>query len=149
MFSMLAATEMNPGQNPAGVANADGDDVFVLPSTVGQQGFWYLDQLQPGNTAYNIAVRFRLQGPLRFDCLERALNAIVARHESLRTYSPSRWIPMQVIAPKLTIPLPQMIPGEMTRTPPADELASEEASAVDLARPAGSCRLQRLSATCC
>ncbi len=107
MFSMLAATEVNPGQKPAGVASAEGDEVFVLPSTVGQQGFWYLDQLQPGNTAYNIAVRFKLLGPLRFDCLERALNAIVARHESLRTVFAVRdGSPMQVITPALTIPLP-------------------------------------------
>jgi thioesterase domain-containing protein/acyl carrier protein len=107
MSPMLAATGPGIGHQPQGVANDDGDEVFVLPSTVGQQGFWYLDQLQPGNTAYNIAVRFRLQGPLRRDCLERALNDIVARHESLRTaFAVRDGVPVQVIAPQLTIPLP-------------------------------------------
>ena len=59
----------------------EADEVFVFPTTVRQQGFWYLDQLQPGNPAYNIAVRFRLQGCLRVEVLERALNEIVRRHE--------------------------------------------------------------------
>ena len=48
-----------------GVAQPSQGDVFVFPATVGQQGFWYLDQLDPGNPAYNIAVRFRLEGPLQ------------------------------------------------------------------------------------
>ena len=43
-------------------------EVFVFPATVGQQGFWYLDQIDPGNPAYNIAVRFRLEGPLQLRC---------------------------------------------------------------------------------
>ncbi len=82
-------------------------DVFVFPSTVGQQGFWYLDQLDPGNPAYNIAVRFRLQGPLQLAAMERALNEIVARHEALRTVVATvEGQPVQVVAPTLTIPIP-------------------------------------------
>jgi aspartate racemase len=82
------------------------DEVFVFPATVGQQGFWYLDQLAPGNPAYNIAVRFRLQGPLRVQALERALNEIVRRHESLRTtFAVMDGVPVQVVTPRLSIRL--------------------------------------------
>ena len=82
------------------------DEVFVFPATVGQTGFWYLDQLQPGNPAYNIAVRFRLQGPLRVEELERALNEIVKRHESLRTvFAAVEGVPVQVVSPRLSIRL--------------------------------------------
>ncbi len=61
------------------------DEVFVFPSTIGQKGFWFLDQMNPGNPAYNIAVRFRLRGPLNVSTLKKAFNSMVLRHESLRT----------------------------------------------------------------
>ena len=131
MSAMLSPTELESSPNPNGVAMSRLDDVFVLPTTVGQQGFWYLDQFQPGNTAYNIAVRFRLQGSLRADLLERALNDIVARHESLRTvFAVQDGVPVQVIAPALTILLPcedLRVGGDNERRQRAKALASEEA----------------------
>jgi non-ribosomal peptide synthetase component F/thioesterase domain-containing protein len=150
----MAALLAHPGsgncQIPNQVAPAEVDDVFVLPTTAGQQGFWYLDQLQPGNPAYNIAVRFRLQGPLRVDCLERALNKIVARHESLRTtFGVREGMPVQVIVPQLTIPLPvddlRAFP-EPERARRAEVLAGDEARLrFDLARgPLIRTRLLRL-----
>jgi thioesterase domain-containing protein len=81
--------------------------VVVFPTTIGQQGFWYLDQMDQGNPAYNIAVRFRLQGLLRVEPLTHALNEVVARHEALRTIIGSDdGIPVQLVAPALAIPLP-------------------------------------------
>ena len=62
-----------------------GAEVVVFPATIAQQGFWFLDQLDPGNPAYNIAVRFRLRGPLRIATLRQAFQEIVQRHETLRT----------------------------------------------------------------
>src|SRR5262245_18222181 len=83
------------------------DDVFVFPATVGQQGFWYLNQLDPGNPAYNIAVRFRLEGPLEYAAFVRAINEIVRRHESLRTVLMSvDGYPVQVVTPSLSIQVP-------------------------------------------
>lgn len=58
---------------------------YAFPATVGQEAFWFLDRLRPGNPAYNIAVRFRLTGPLRPAVLEQALAEVVRRHEALRT----------------------------------------------------------------
>ena len=131
----MVAMLVSPGAGLAQPANqtpaVGGDDVFVLPTTAGQQGFWYLDQLQPGNTAYNIAVRFRLQGELRLDCFERAIHRIVARHESLRTtFAVQEGMPVQVITPRLVIPVPcddvRSI-AEKERRPRAEALASQEA----------------------
>ena len=62
---MLAHTEPGNTHTANGFAKPLADDVFVLPATVAQRGFWYLDQFQTGNPAYNIAVRFQLRGPLR------------------------------------------------------------------------------------
>ena len=61
------------------------NETFVLPATVAQQAFVQFDQLEPGNPAFNIAIRFRLTGTLDIGLLEQSVNEIVRRHESLRT----------------------------------------------------------------
>jgi len=83
------------------------DDVFVFPASYSQQRLWFLDQLQPGSGAYNVPTAVRLQGTLHAAHLERALNEVVARHESLRTtFASEAGVPVQVVTPTLTIPLP-------------------------------------------
>jgi NRPS condensation-like uncharacterized protein len=46
---------------------------------------WFIEQLEPGNTVYNIPGALRLEGRLDLNALERAINEIVRRHEVLRT----------------------------------------------------------------
>ncbi len=63
-----------------------------------QQRLWFLNQLAPEDTAYNIASAMRLLGPLNESALRRTLNEIVQRHESLRTsFRIIDGQPMQVI----------------------------------------------------
>ncbi len=50
-----------------------------------QERLWLLDQLTPGLTAYNASRVLRLVGPLDVSVLQRALDALVDRHEVLRT----------------------------------------------------------------
>ncbi|MBZ5622000.1 MAG: amino acid adenylation domain-containing protein [Acidobacteriia bacterium] len=50
-----------------------------------QQRLWFLDQFEPGNCAYNLASAIRIRGILDIDALGRAFQAIVERHDSLRT----------------------------------------------------------------
>ncbi|MEM7588207.1 MAG: amino acid adenylation domain-containing protein, partial [Acidobacteriota bacterium] len=50
-----------------------------------QQRLWFLEQWQPGSSLYNTWRVFDLRGPLEVSALRRALDAIVERHESLRT----------------------------------------------------------------
>ena len=57
----------------------------VFPTSFGQQRLWFLDQATPGTAAYNLARALRLSGPLNQVPLAKALQAIVSRHESLRT----------------------------------------------------------------
>ena len=93
--------------NPTQVTGQLGEAQHCFPTTVAQQGFWYLDRLEPGNPAWNIAVRFRLRGALEVPTLERALNEIVRRHEILRTtFAPVDGEPMQFIHSTGVIPLP-------------------------------------------
>src|SRR6185503_3889979 len=60
-------------------------DVYVFPASLGQQRLWFLNQLEPASSFYNVSEVVRLSGDLRTDLLQRALSAVVARHEVLRT----------------------------------------------------------------
>ncbi|MGS1054645.1 non-ribosomal peptide synthase/polyketide synthase [Burkholderia glumae] len=57
----------------------------ALPLSFAQQRLWFLAQLAGGSEAYHIAGGLRLRGALDAAALRRALDAIVARHEALRT----------------------------------------------------------------
>ena len=59
-------------------------ELFSLPASSGQQRFWVLDQLKPGDPSLNVAVRFGLTGHLHTAALERAINEVIRRHEILR-----------------------------------------------------------------
>src|SRR5215217_8910476 len=55
------------------------------PLSFAQERLWFLNQLEPESPAYNEARAFRLTGILNVAALERTLNTIVQRHETLRT----------------------------------------------------------------
>src|SRR4051812_48089128 len=72
--------------NVTGSKPDDPRNVYVFPATSAQRRYWVLDQLLPGgNPALNMPIGLSWRGPLEPLVLERALNAVVARHESLRT----------------------------------------------------------------
>ncbi|MDF5720953.1 MAG: amino acid adenylation domain-containing protein [Rhizonema sp. PD37] len=56
-----------------------------LPLSFAQTRLWFLDQLEPNSSFYNIPVALRLQGTLQVPALEQSLIEIIARHEVLRT----------------------------------------------------------------
>jgi amino acid adenylation domain-containing protein len=56
-----------------------------LPLSFSQRRLWFLHELDPGLTAYNIPATFRITGSLNIPILEQALNEIIKRHEVLRT----------------------------------------------------------------
>ena len=71
-----------------------------LPLSFAQQRLWFLDQLLPGTSTYNMPAAWRLEGPLEVAALARSVAAVVARHESLRTRVVLRaGAPVQVIDP--------------------------------------------------
>src|SRR6185312_12860712 len=55
-----------------------------LPLSFAQQRLWILDQLEPGNTFYNISKVMRLKGELRLEALDRTVSEIVRCPEVLR-----------------------------------------------------------------
>ncbi|MFE1748578.1 amino acid adenylation domain-containing protein [Coleofasciculus sp. H7-2] len=112
--------------------NIPEEEVFVFPASFAQQRLWFLDQLFPGNTFYNVATALRLTGSLNASALEETFNEIVRRHEALRTtFRMLNGQPVQVIAPSLTIPLPLVDLQNLSATQQQAEtrrIATEERS---------------------
>ncbi|MFB2922992.1 non-ribosomal peptide synthetase [Aerosakkonema funiforme] len=83
------------------------EDVFIFPASFAQQRLWFIDQLVPGNSFYNVPTAIRLTGSLKVTALEQTLNEIVRRHEALRTvFGMMEGQLVQVIAPTFNISLP-------------------------------------------
>jgi natural product biosynthesis luciferase-like monooxygenase protein len=79
----------------------------LVPASSGQRRLWFLEQMEPGSPLYNIPYLVRLQGPLDQSALYRALNALVARHEALRTrFRAPHSEPMQEVMPQAELGLP-------------------------------------------
>jgi aspartate racemase len=122
-----------------------------FPLSFSQERLWFLDQLDPGSAAYNIHSATRFQGPLAVEVLERCLNEMVLRHESLRTtFKSVDGRAVQVIAPYEPFPLTVLdLSGldETARLAELERLATAEAQQpFDLSRgPLLRVRLIRLA----
>ena len=97
--------ESDPGDErvPLQARPADG---LLPPLSWAQQRLWFLDRLEPDSVTYNLHWAARLNGHLDIQCLQQALNDLVARHESLRTiFSDGLDEPVQLILPELIVAL--------------------------------------------
>jgi amino acid adenylation domain-containing protein len=69
------------------------------PLSFAQARLWFLDQLEPNSSLYNVPWAMRLRGPLAIAPLTQALNTLLARHEILRTtFNSVDGSPIQVIS---------------------------------------------------
>ena len=100
-----------------------------IPLSFAQQRLWFLDQLEPGSGLYTIPCGARLKGTLDSSALRRALEALAARHESLRTTVPAvnGW-PVQCINPAGPCDLP---PVDLRGLPPTEREAEARRLAED------------------
>ena len=72
------------------------------PLTFAQERLWFLDQLMPRGSAYNIARTFELRGALDTAALSAALDAVAQRHGVLRTtFESVDGRPVQVVSENL------------------------------------------------
>lgn len=98
---VAAATEL-PGAEDADVPTGNPPALSAA-----QRRLWFLDQLAPDASAYNISLAQHLYGPLDVAALRRALTAVTARHDVLRLRVPHKdGHPYAVIDPATDLPLP-------------------------------------------
>ena len=77
------------------------------PLSFAQEQMWFLDQLNPGSSYYNLPVAIRFKGKLNVATLELSLSEILRRHEVLRaTYDVIDGKPAQIIHEGAPQPLP-------------------------------------------
>ncbi|MEQ1513138.1 MAG: amino acid adenylation domain-containing protein [Lysobacteraceae bacterium] len=105
-----------------------------LPLSSAQQRLWILDQIDPGNSVYNVTMVMRFRGNLNVDVLERTLSEIMRRHESLRTiFVKDEEGPRQKILPAEPLRLVQH--DVSNREGDAREKAAMALAAADAAMP--------------
>ena len=81
----------------------------VAPLSFAQARLWFLDRWQPGNSAYHLHLAFPLAASIDAPALARSLEAVVARHEALRTtFEEVAGRAVQIVAPRLAVPLPRI-----------------------------------------
>ncbi|MBD2775781.1 non-ribosomal peptide synthetase [Iningainema tapete] len=78
-----------------------------LPLSFAQQRLWFIQQLYPNNSTYNVSSALHLLGQLNVALLEQVFTEIVKRHETLRTTftNTAQGQPIQVIAPIQSVTL--------------------------------------------
>ena len=109
------------------------------PLSFAQQRLWFLEQLQPGTPLHNMSRVIRLKGVLDRAVLQQSLDAIVARHEVLRTrIVATNGIPEQIVSPPAPVTvavtdLRGLAPG--AREPEAQRLVADEAREAVRPRP--------------
>ncbi len=77
------------GQRNQQTAIATVDRSVPVPLSYSQQRMWFLWQMEPDSPAYNVGGMARLRGVLDVARFEAALQALILRHETLRTTFPS------------------------------------------------------------
>ncbi len=106
----------------------------VAPMSFAQELLWLLDRATPGLTAYNVPRAMRLRGALDAEALRAALEALVERHEILRTtYASDARGTVQVINPPRRFDLPV---ADLGRLPEAERMPAAEQFFLEQARTA-------------
>ena len=103
-----------------------------FPVSFSQQRLWFLDRLDPGEPTYNMAYAMWLGGPLDARALQRAMDAMVARHSVLRTSIVAfDGVPEQIVADTGTVPIEGIeLPAALDddeRTRQAESIAADRA----------------------
>ncbi|WP_071189198.1 non-ribosomal peptide synthetase [Trichormus sp. NMC-1] len=78
-----------------------------IPLSFAQERLWFLEQLDPNQPLYNEPTALHLRGILEIATLQKSLNEIVRRHESLRTiFTTVEGKPIPTIFPHFNLNLP-------------------------------------------
>ncbi|KAF0237101.1 MAG: amino acid adenylation protein, partial [bacterium] len=97
----------------------------IFPLSFAQQRLWFLDKLEPMNSAYNISTGFLLEGKLNVEYLEQSINEVIKRHESLRTsFETISGQPKQIIKEARNLSLTKVNLGQTPLNQQQEEIAA-------------------------
>ena len=103
-----------------------------LPLSFAQQRLWFLEQMQSEGAVYNIPLAVQVEGFLDEEAFEASLNAIIRRHEALRTqFVMVEGVPMQAIAAPEPLTIDQ---HDLQAYPPEEQEAEVRRQAVQAAQ---------------
>ncbi len=126
----LIAQRLNQKKDPRSQITPQSREADYFPLSFPQQRLWFIDQMNPGNPAYNISMSFRYNARLDVSSMEQSFNSMLRRHDILRaTFESRNGQPVQSIAPFLKTELPVI---EISHLPPPEresrafQLALEE-----------------------
>jgi len=101
---LVAALDRQTGTAPPPLRPAHHDAAGPQPVSLTQQRLWFLAALEPNSPAYHLHWSARLTGALDRTALSRAVDALVARHDSLRTtFHAPEGEPQQCVAAHLPV----------------------------------------------
>ncbi|ASV39895.1 non-ribosomal peptide synthetase [Pseudomonas sp. NS1(2017)] len=119
------------GQRNQQTAIAKVDRSQPVPLSYSQQRMWFLWQMEPDSPAYNVGGMARLRGVLDVGRFEAALQALIMRHETLRTTFPSvDGVAYQKVSPQTGLRMDWQdfsALSETERQPHLQQLADHEA----------------------
>ncbi|WP_379138140.1 amino acid adenylation domain-containing protein [Paenibacillus sp. sgz500958] len=112
----------------------------ALPLSYAQERLWFLQQMDSTGPAYNEPIAYRIRGDLNIQVLDKAIQEVVKRHESLRTYFDLEdGRPVQKIAPAAQLDIPLV---DLSEVPVLDlecvlqaRMTEESKQPFDLGRP--------------
>ncbi|MDX1996532.1 MAG: non-ribosomal peptide synthase/polyketide synthase [Thermoanaerobaculia bacterium] len=104
------------------------------PASFAQERLWFLEQLERVGSAYHLSLALELRGRLDREALARALDALVERHEALRTaFQPTDQGPVLVVDDAVRIALPVIDLSSLPSS--AAEAAARQAAAALFGQP--------------
>jgi len=81
-------------------------NTFQCPTSFAQERLWFLDQFEPNSSLYNLSSVIRIAGVFSLTALQSSYDAIINRHETLRTsFGIENDRPIQIIMPELHLPI--------------------------------------------
>jgi hypothetical protein len=129
LLTRLGKAKQRDSDEPLSISRSNKNERCLL--SFPQEQLWLVDQMDPGNPAYNVPIALRLEGALEQAAFHQAFNEIIRRHEIFRAYFPVvDAAPAQLFADRLILDLKivdlRTIP-EPLRLAEAHRLTAQEA----------------------
>ncbi len=122
---------MSGAEPGTGVTGSAARSAYRFPLSSGQSRLWVLDQLNPGSTAYNLRFAVRLDQAVHLGAVQHSLDAVVERHEILRTvFRLVDGEPAQVVLERMPV---RLAAYDLRKLPPSQRERQATHLATDLA----------------